>query len=189
MGMFDYLYVDNKHIPHIRELVERGYKVESFQTKSLDNCLIDYYIDEAGFLWFDDVEFDVYYREMSKPVAEAYRLPVFSEKSRKKVRSEYTGSIIATAHCTNFEEKNDDVWLQLEFLFVDGVLYKPSKISSLKITTYEEILETKQKWKKIYEKRKKDPIYKLVYFLRKCINFTINKLNKIDYWLIMYDVK
>jgi hypothetical protein len=29
----------------------------------------------------------------------------------------------------------------------------------------------------------------LVSFLRKCINFLTNKLNKIHYWLIRYDVK
>ena len=51
--------LDKSLFPSVPELEKRNYNPLKFQTKDLENSLLDYYIDSNKELYIDEVEYDV----------------------------------------------------------------------------------------------------------------------------------
>lgn len=72
MGMFDYIQFE---YPLPLPVDPKGYKLDTFQTKSLDNGLNTYKVDKDGILWIEKRE--VKYTERDKPTNNWYgNLPI-----------------------------------------------------------------------------------------------------------------
>lgn len=186
--MFDYLHVHQDHLPFIPELNEKNLKITNFQTKNLDCCLYDYYIDSIGDLYFDDVEYEII--ENTNPLKEGSWNPLFftEEKSRKRVKYPFTGTVLGTELINPSDPESFDGWIQVEFTFLKGSLVEPAKVKDLKLTPVKERLERSEKWKAINKKRDEDPIYGLTRWLFRLLSKVSNRIRKIQDYLLKYDV-
>lgn len=101
--MFDYLTIDDSHLPE--EL--KGYN-DGWQTKSYNNLLNILIIDKNGELSIIDRNWNIYSDYIEKP---------------KKL--DYSGEII-------FYDDIDDVWYEFIAIFDNGKMIKIDKIANLK---------------------------------------------------------
>jgi hypothetical protein len=187
MGMFDYLDIDEKFIPTLPELEDRGYKCSSFQTKDLDNALINYYIDCNGQLSYDDVEYDVI--DNPNKDKRGWNPPFFlEERTRTRLISNYTGIINAVEFFNDSKEDSDNIWLKLEYTFVEGKIYKPVTVKDLIITSNKTAKENRIKWELIHEKRKRDPLFQISRYVSDVLSKIISKLTKFRSYVSAYDV-
>lgn len=97
MGMFDYLFIDDIHLP--KEL--KGYS-EGWQTKSHENLLNDIIIDKDGYLFIEE-----------KPWVNGND----SDEPIKPYRLDYSGEII-------FYSQINNIWVEFIALFDDGKMVK-----------------------------------------------------------------
>lgn len=141
MGMFDYFRV-KKEIPIPEELkpLNIDWKNLEFQTKDLDNCLIEYFIGEDGFLYEVEVEREyVPYTEEEKKNKNHKQWNLWKdvvEKSRKNVKIDFHGKINFYA----YESLNDDEDFSLDYnaYFVYG------KLDKIEIVKFEKIPSRKK---------------------------------------------
>ena len=186
--MFDWVNIDKSIMPIIPVLEDRGisHLLGSFQTKDLENALYNYKI-ENGILLREDVvtTFD------ANPVEETELgkrwNPPFIEReiSREWVKDDFTGTI--NIYNSIVDTKTDDsFWVEFQIVLVYGEL-KKIVLDQIKIEYGKDIIARKEKWEKIWEKRDKDPIYRLCTFMsRDIISRLIRILNKVDSWIRSY---
>lgn len=160
MGMFDNFYVSkNKIVPLIQDQSDiLDYLNEDtsnnyfyFQTKSLDNSLINYYLEEDGKLFSekyhpdydsdDDWHFPVDFSlsALEKRVEDKRR-------ERKKVFDKYTGEIEFYDY---FDTEEHQVALEFKFIVIDGQLSEGRVIKLERVS-----LEDIRKRDKIFEEER-----------------------------------
>jgi hypothetical protein len=178
MGMFDYIKC-KKELPLTEELKNLPIKWDElqFQTKDLDNCLLEYIISENGELLEEVVEREyIPYTEEEKKQNNNkwnfYKDIIEKNKYTKKV--EYHGKIVFY-EIIDFSE-TEDIWLDFEAYFNYGNL---DKIELIKSEKHE---SRKIRMNEFWEKEKKK-INSLPYKLRKYSGWfwLLNKIGKISY--------
>lgn len=176
--MFDYIKC-KKELPLTEELKNLPIKWDElqFQTKDLDNCLLEYIISENGELLEEVVEREyIPYTEEEKKQNNNkwnfYKDIIEKNKYTKKV--EYHGKIVFY-EIIDFSE-TEDIWLDFEAYFNYGNL---DKIELIKSEKHE---SRKIRMNEFWEKEKKK-INSLPYKLRKYSGWfwLLNKIGKISY--------
>ena len=176
--MFDYIKC-KKELPLTEELKNLPVKWDElqFQTKDLDNCLLEYIISENGELLEEVVEREyIHYTEEEKKQNNNkwsfYKDVIEKNKYTKKV--EYHGKIVFY-EIIDFSE-TEDIWLDFEAYFNYGNL---DKIELIKSEKHE---SRKIRMNEFWEKEKKK-INSLPYKLRKYSGWfwLLNKIGKISY--------
>ena len=173
MGMFDTLHVDNKFIPVIPELEERGIEMESFQTKDLECFLFEYHIKEDGKLYVEKNSY-LYCEDSESKEEEMEFVP-------------YTGEIIFYDVYTG--NNGDQLFVDLKIKLIDGIVSAPATVFKINITSKAELDERELKFKILREKRSNDiryQVYRRIYFI---INRLANYLDRVQSYLLKYDVE
>jgi hypothetical protein len=157
MGMFDNIIVKKK-LPLPKELkdLDINWKEYTFQTKNLENCLLDYYIDRNGELWEKIVERKyIYYTEEEKKKLKPKSWDLFKDvietaKDPKKIN--YHGTI----NFYTYEElnKDEDFWLEYEGYFIYGKL---DKVEIKKFYIEETRKKSLKEWEESYKKQQQRP--------------------------------
>lgn len=189
MGMFDTIHINKKFLPTIREIEKHGYSLNSLQTKDFDNLLEDYHVDEYGKLFLDKVEYILV--ENTNPTEKRKWNPLFfqEEKSRERVFVPYTGVVTAGAFLMDFNNPKDEIFIDIDFKFIDGVLQSTGSVKTMKITTVEEVLKNRRKIEERKHKTDNDLIYQISRSLNRFISIIVYKLNKVQNWLNSYEPK
>jgi hypothetical protein len=167
MGMFDTIIV-KRDLPLPEEVkhLNIDWKTYGFQTKDLENCMLEYTIDESGKLFEHIVEREyIEYSEEEKKNKERRPWDLWKEVLIKGERHEevnHHGTIIFYA----YEEFDDaqDFWLDFKAYFVYGKLDKIEllefkKQKSHKITNQEIDNKRKQEQKQPWNVFKKYASY------------------------------
>jgi hypothetical protein len=141
MGLFDTIIFDKSVIQGIDPKIDKyltflGDKQVGLQTKDLDCCMSSFLIEE-GKLIIDDVKYE--YIEGTGPFGGHY-----NEISREKKLHNLTCTIKAYDFLNSSPV---DIWIELKFVFVDGVLQKIS-LSEYEETDSAERLERLAKFQK-----------------------------------------
>jgi hypothetical protein len=180
MGMFDTLYVDDKFLPVLPELEERGIKFSSFQTKDLECFLFEYHIKEDGKLYKNNTYEKWYVGNNSFLDSEE------SEKEELEF-TPYTGEILFY-DCTT-GNNGDSVFIDLKIKVIDGIVSAPATVFKISINTKAELDARELKFKILREKRSNDIRYQIYRYLSLKINGLINSLSKVQSYLFRYDVE
>jgi len=141
MSLFDTIIFDKSVIQGIDPKIDKyltflGDKQVGLQTKDLDCCMSSFLIEE-GKLIIDDVKYE--YIEGTGPFGGHY-----NEISREKKLHNLTCTIKAYDFLNSSPV---DIWIELKFVFVDGVLQKIS-LSEYEETDSAERLERLAKFQK-----------------------------------------
>jgi hypothetical protein len=189
MGMFDTIHINKKFLPTIREVEKHGYSLNSLQTKDFDSLLEDYYVEEDGKLFLDKVEYMII-ENPDPPEKKKWSPPFFQEeKSRERVFVPYTGEITAGAFFMDYTNPKDEIFIDIDFKFIDGIIQSKGIVKILRITPVEEVLENRRQIEERKHKRDNDVIYQISRYLYKAISRLIFKLNKLQNWLSSYEPK
>jgi len=179
MGMFDEIIV-KKALPLPKELKKLPIKwsEHKFQTKDLDNCLFEYFIDKKGNLYQIEIENEyIEYTEEEKKNKDYRCWDVYKEVveiSRRNKWLDFHG-ILRFYDYLNIDEQHD-CWLEFEAFFVYGKLdkielkeYRLEPSQAIKLSELKKEAENKQKTckDKLVAVFKKLKINKLLYFIAK----------------------
>ena len=178
MGMFDYIKC-KKELPLTEELKNLPIKWDElqFQTKDLDNCLLEYIISENGELLEEVVEREyIHYTEEEKKQNRnkwSFYKDVI-EKNRYTKKVEYHGKIVFY-EIIDFSE-TEDIWLDFEAYFNYGDL---DKLELVKVEKHE---SRKIRMNEFWEEEKKR-VNSLSYKLKKYsgLFWGLNIIGKISY--------
>lgn len=186
MGMFDTIHIHDKFLPKIKELEINKYCIKSLQTKNFDNLLENYHVGEDGVLFLDKVDYELV--ENQNASKGGWNPPFFQEeKSREKIQFPYTGIVTAGMFFMDYTDNpKDEIFVDINFKFVDGVLQEVGKIKTLKVTPSQEVLERRQKIKEIKLKIENDIKYHIFKYISKFLTKIIISLNKINNYLVTY---
>ena len=176
--MFDYIKC-KKELPLTEELKNLPVKWDElqFQTKDLDNCLLEYIISENGELLEEVVEREyIHYTEEEKKQNRnkwSFYKDVI-EKNRYTKKVEYHGKIVFY-EIIDFSE-TEDIWLDFEAYFNYGNL---DRIELIKTEKHE---SRKIRMNEFWEEEKKR-VNSLSYKLKKYsgLFWGLNKIGKISY--------
>lgn len=148
MGMFDYLKV-KKPVPLPEEVkpLNIDWKNIEFQTKDLENCLIEYFIGEDDFLYETQIEHEYvpYTEEEKKDKNHRAWSPWKNviEKSRTDVKVDFHGKIGFYTYETLNEEQ--DFSLDYEAYFIYG------KLDKLELKKFEKFPSRKKEQEKFFK--------------------------------------
>lgn len=189
MGMFDTIYIYKKFLPSIKQVEDNGYSLSSLQTKDFENLLETYHVDENGKLTLDKVEY--VFIENDKPKVKGKWNPPFfqEEKSRERIFIPHTGIITAGAFFMDYNNPKDEIFVDIDFKFIDGILQSVGTIKTMTITPVEQVLERRRQIEESRNKRDKDNLYQLYRFISKVISRVTARLNRIQTWLNSYEPK
>lgn len=179
MGMFDEITI-KKALPLPKELKKLPIKwsEHKFQTKDLDNCMFEYFIDKKGSLHQIEIENEyVEYTEEEKKSKDYRAWDIYKdvvEISRRNKWINFHG-ILRFYDYINIDEQND-CWVEFGAYFVYGKLDKvelkefriePSQ--TIKLAEFKKELEFKQKSfkSKLVSGLKKVKGDKVLYYLAK----------------------
>jgi hypothetical protein len=158
MGMFDDIII-KKEIPLPMELksLNIDWKNHKFQTKDLDNCLLEYFISEEGFLYEHIVERE--YISYTKEERKSKKIKpwdiwkeVIEKESYDKRLDNYHGKIRFYTY-EKYDDKND-FWLEFDAYFVYGNL---DKIELVEFKREKSRSSCNQEWMDEYKKQQKHP--------------------------------
>lgn len=157
MGMYDHLIVkQDLPLPEDLKSLKIDWKSHTFQTKDLDNCLLDYFISEEGFLYEHVVEREyVYYTEeerKSKKISPWNLWKEVIEKSSRDEKIDFHGSL--NFYTYDQLDEDTDFWIDFKAYFVYGKL---DKIEFLEFKTDKERRARNAKWEEEYKKEQKRP--------------------------------
>ncbi len=155
MGMFDYIKCEAK-LPLNEELnnLPINWKEVSFQTKDLENCLLDYTISESGILIENIKKYE--YTYFSKEEIKEKKIKPWNYVKESKLISN-TSEIINFHGKINFGEildfsDDEDIWLDFEAYFIYGKL---DRIDLLKVEKHKSRKKAQENFlKKIKEEEK-----------------------------------
>jgi hypothetical protein len=158
MGMFDSIKVkQDLPLPEDLKSLSVDWKDYTFQTKDLDNCLLEYFISEDGFLYEHVIERDYipYTPEERKSQKikswDIWKEVIEKETYHKKIE-DYHGKIQFYTY-DDYDEEND-YWVEFDAYFVYGKLDK-IELSKFKKEASRSI--SNQKWQEEYKKEQKHP--------------------------------
>jgi hypothetical protein len=153
MGMFDTIIVHNKFLPLLKEMGELGYEYDSFQTKDLENSLLEYFVDEDGVLRKTVYTYDQ--KESDKIVYH------FEERIKHKsiIKEEYTGEVLF--YDIMSKEDTDQLFVELKITFINGVANKVAQVINVNREKIEEIEKRSERISEIHKARNNDPIYQI----------------------------
>lgn len=165
MGMYDEITI-KKALPLPKELKKLPiqWKEHKFQTKNLENCLLEYFIDNKGNLYEIDIEREYipYSEEEKKNKQSPWDLyKEVKEISRHNKKVDFHGKLCFYDYL-NFDEQQD-CWLEFEAYFIYGKLdkielkeFRLEPSHSLRLEEFKKELNAKQKTLK----------YKVLNFIR-----------------------
>lgn len=170
--MYDEIIV-KKDLPLPEEIskLDIDWKNYVFQTKSLENCLLEYFIDEDGYLNEIQVEREyVDFTEEEKKTRKKKKefFPIWKdvvEKSRTNKRLDFHGKITFYTY-EDLDDKNDFT-VDFDAFFVYGKL---DKIQLVDFQKYESRKIRNEKWQEkleIFNKKYNCPTRKIKLFLSK----------------------
>lgn len=157
MGMFDNVVV-KKDIPLPNELksLEKNWKEYQFQTKDLDNCLLDFWISEEGELFEHVVEREyIPYTEKEKKSKKISPFDMWKdviEKGSHDKKINHHGTI--TFYTYDELNEDTDFWIEFQAYFVYGKLDK-IELKEFKLEKDRKIHN--KKWEEEYKRRSKHP--------------------------------
>lgn len=166
MGMFDYFRV-KKEIPIPEELkpLNIDWKNTEFQTKDLENCLLEYFIGEDGCLYEVNIEREyVPYSEEEKNSKQHKGWNIWKdvvEKSRENVKLDFHGKIRFYTYETLNE--NEDFSIDYEAYFIYG------KLDKIEMKSFEKFPSRKKDQDAFFkelERKENTPIKKLKKLIR-----------------------
>lgn len=129
MGMFDYIKI-KKELPLDDKL--KSYNLNwdevEFQTKSLENCMNQYTIDEDGFLFLQKID-GVWVQIPENERTNKWDFGYFEEKSRTLEKIDFHG--IIKFYCVeDLKDSNEQLWADFDAYFIYGKLDKLILVSS-----------------------------------------------------------
>jgi hypothetical protein len=154
MGMFDEIIV-KKELPIPDEIKSLyNWNTYKFQTKCLENCLLDYIINEDGELILIEKKYEyISYTEEERKKLKTKPWNLFKETkliSEEHKKIDFHGKIIFYTYDQLFDDKEDFI-LDLDAYFVYGKLdkielveFKKTPSRSLSLKKWEEELKIKQ---------------------------------------------
>ena len=157
MGMFDSLRT-KRELPLPEELkpLNINWTEQEFQTKDLENCLLNYWISENGELFEHVVEREyVPYSEEEKKSKNHKPWDLWKDVIEKEERDEkidYHGKLNFYTN-GNFSE-NQDFWVEFNAYFIYGKLDK-IELSKFEFSESNKVLN--RKWEQEYLQRQKQP--------------------------------
>lgn len=151
--MFDTIKIQKRlTIPKELKNLKLNWKDFEFQTKDLENCLLNYYIDKNGELWEEIVERKyIYYTEEEKKKLKPKPWNLFKdviETKKEPLKINHHG-IINFYTYEEFDEETD-FWLEYEAYFVYG------KLDKIKLKNFYTEKTRKESLKEWQEKIKKE---------------------------------
>jgi hypothetical protein len=189
MGMYDSIKVKT-NLPLNDELKSYNLNWESieFQTKDLDNCLLEYILDENGQLLEEVVEREYirYTEEELKNKVKPWSLfKDVKEISRTTKKLDFHG--VLNFYCVENINDKEQIWVDFEAFFIYGKLDKLllKKFEKHEIKTYGDWFETqKQENKKLKNKIKKIIGWKFFWMkISKLCYFLSNLFSKIQMYI------
>ena len=153
MGMFDYIKCEAK-LPLNEELnnLPINWEEVSFQTKDLENCLLDYTISKSGKLIENIKKYE--YTYFSKEEIKEKKLKPWGFVKESKLISDTSETVNFHGKITFGEilvfSEDEDIWVDFEAYFIYGKL---DRIDLLKVEKYK---SRKKAQEKFFEKIKKE---------------------------------
>jgi hypothetical protein len=155
MGMFDSVYI-KRDLPLSEELkqVSVDWKNIEFQTKDLENCLLEYTITEDGTLLEKVVEREyIPYTEEERKKIKPKPWNIWKEVIHKSEElKEVNHHGIVDLYCSVDYTEDDAYWVEFRSHFIYGKL---DKIELLRSTKQESSKANAKKWKKAIELEEK----------------------------------
>lgn len=154
MGMYDNINV-KQDLPIPEEIKNlKDWKNYTFQTKDLDNCLLEYWISEEGELFEHIVEREyIPYSEKEKKKRKGWSLwKDVIEKGSKDEKNNYHG--VLNFYTFDEIDEDTDFWLEFKSYFIYG------KLDRIELTEFRIDKDRKihnKKWEEEYKKRTKHP--------------------------------
>lgn len=156
MGLYDEIKVKRPlPIPEDIKHLNIDWSDYVFQTKDLENCLLEYFISEDGNLYEHVVEREyIPYTEEERKKAKAWSIwkDVIEKGSHDKKIEDYHGCITFYGY-EKFDEEHD-FWLDFKAYFIYGKL---DKIELVEFKKSEKRSISFEKWKQEYQKEQKQP--------------------------------
>jgi len=152
--MFDSIVV-KQNLPMPEEIKDlKDWKNYQFQTKDLDNCLLDYWISEDGELFEHVVEREYipYSKEERKKLKGWDLWKDVIEKSSRDEKIDYHGTL--TFYTYDELDEDTNFWIEIKAYFIYGKL---DKIESVEFKLDKERKAINKKWEEEYKKRSKHP--------------------------------
>lgn len=194
MGMYDNI-ICKKELPLTEELKSFPVKWNEiiFQTKDLENCLIDYFISEDGELFEEVMEREyVYYTEEEKKSKDFKSWNIVKdviEKNKHNKKLDFHGKIVFYS----IEEISDteDVWVDFEAYFIYGKL---DQIKLVKVQKYPARKLSNNKFWEEYSKEQKSLKFKLKknlgwFWFWKKVSRVVNKIANFFHWINMIVIR
>lgn len=145
MGLFDNFYVNKSEITKLisdqKDILdylnqESDENYFYFQTKSLENALFSYYLEEDGKLFLDKYHPDDGYQfPVDFNLSDLEKRAEYINSKRKKVFDNYTGEIEFYDY---FDTEEHQVALEFKFIVIDGTLSE-SRVIKLERVPLEDI--------------------------------------------------
>jgi hypothetical protein len=172
MGMFDEILVKKElPLPDSLKTLYYDWPNYKFQTKSLDNYLGEYFIDENGDLYeiVIEREYVEYSVQELKSLNNKFFLPYKNviEKSRSNKKLDYHGVI--TFYTYEELDEDNDFSVDFDAYFVYGKL---DKIVLKEFKTYKSRKKESKKWEEEFKAKYNHPIYKFKRFLSKYLGWS-----------------
>jgi hypothetical protein len=189
MGMFDTMYFHKKFLPAIEPVEKNGYSLISLQTKDFENLLEEYHVDENGRLYLDKVDYILVENDVL-PEKGKWNPPFFQEeKGRERIFIPHTGIVTAGIFFMDYKNEKDEIFVDIDFKFIDGILQETGKVKIIKVTPIQEVLETRRKIEERRYKKENDVLYCICNYLSRKLNRLLFKLHKIQDFLLSYEPK
>lgn len=187
--MFDTIFINKKFLPKVEELTRNEYNLISLQTKDFENLLENYFVGEDGSLELDKVEYEMI-PNLELPKKGKWNPPFFEEiKSSERIKIPFTGIIRAATFFTSYTNPKDEIFLDIDFKFIDGIIQGVGVIKTLQITTADIVVERRRLAEEYRNKRDNDMKYRISKFCARKISIVLAYLNKLNNWLYSYQPK
>lgn len=194
MGMYDNI-ICKKELPLTEELKSFPVKWDEiiFQTKDLENCLIDYFISEDGELFEEVVEREyIYYTEEEKKSKDFKSWNLFKdviEKNKYNKKIDYHGKILF--YTTENISDTEDVWVDFEAYFIYGKL---DQIKLTKVEKYKSRKISNDKFWEEYNRELNSFKFKLKknlgwFWFWKKVSHAANKIANFFHWINMIVIR
>lgn len=157
MGMYDSIIIkQDLPLPEDLKSLKINWKDYTFQTKDLENCLLDYFISEEGFLYehIIDKEYIPYSEEerKSKKISPWNLWKEVIEKSSRDEKMDFHGTL--KFYTYDQLDEDTDFWVDFQAYFVYGKL---DKIKLINFSIDKDRRVQNEKWKEEYKKKQKHP--------------------------------
>jgi hypothetical protein len=158
MGMFDNITIE-KQLPIPKELkkLDIDWRTYVFQTKDLENCLIDYKISKAGYLYEHVVEREyIPYTTEERKSKNLKPWDLWKEVIEKNTYDKKVNDYHGTVRFYTYDNFDDETDFHIDFdaYFIYG------KLDKIKLVEYKKVEArsiSNQKWTEEYDKRQKQP--------------------------------